>query len=139
MSRPLHTACFFAAWKRVEANPVPSSRSGHRALLAAGRYADSSVLPFLLSKLALHCMLCITGALLAAGCYADSSLLPFLLSKLALHCMLCITGAFLAAGRYADSSLFAVSVKQISPVLHTLHNRGAFGWRKKAGSSEPRT
>ncbi len=74
-------------------------------------------------------MLCITGALLAAGRYADSSVLPFLLSKLALHCMLCITGALLAAGCYADSSLFAVYVKQISPVLHAMHNRGAFGGR----------
>ncbi len=35
------------------------------AFLAAGRYADSSFLPFLLSKLALYYILCITGALLA--------------------------------------------------------------------------
>ncbi|WP_369907434.1 hypothetical protein, partial [Emergencia timonensis] len=28
-----------------------------------------------------------------------------------------------------DSSLFAVSVKQISPALHAMHNRGAFGGR----------
>ena len=129
MSRPLHTACFFAAWKRVEANPVPSSRSGHRALLAAGRYADSSLFAVSVKQIST-----VLHALHNRGAFGGRSLRRFFRFAVsvkqispALHAMH-NRGAF--GGRVLRSFFpFAVSVKQISTALHALHNRGVFGGR----------
>ena len=139
MSRPLHTACFFAAWKRVEANPVPSSRSGHRALLAAGRYADSSLFAVSVKQIST-----VLHALHNRGAFGGRVLRRFFPFAVSVKQISTALHALHNRGVFGGRSLrrffrFAVSVKQISPVLHTLHNRGAFGWRKKAGSSEPRT